>query len=59
MFWRIIQDMADVYHIHLPSQTLVRSIDRYNPAIRAEPWMQVNPVFAIANIHATVTFQFS
>jgi hypothetical protein len=50
--------MADVNHIHLTPQTLMGSIYGDQPAIPAEPWMRVDPVFAIANVHAAVTFQF-
>jgi len=54
---RIVKDMADVNYIHLPPQTFMGSIYGYEPAIPAEPWMRVNPVYAIANVQAPVAFQ--
>src|SRR5258705_9562675 len=44
---RIIQDMADINDIHLPPQTFMGRIDGYHPSIAAEPWMRIDPVFAI------------
>ena len=44
--------MADVNHIHLPSQAFMGGVYRHYPSIRAEARMQINPVFTIANVHA-------
>lgn len=54
---RVIQNITDVNHIHLPSQTFVGGIYGYYLSILAEARMQINPVFAIANVHAAVAFQ--
>jgi hypothetical protein len=43
-WWRAIQNVADVDDVHLPSQTFVGGIYGYDPAIPAEPRMQVNSV---------------
>src|SRR5260370_3657789 len=45
---RIIQDVADLNHIHLPPQAFVRCIDRDQPALEPEPCMRVDPLDLIA-----------
>jgi hypothetical protein len=50
--------MADTDDIHLATQTFMRSIYRYHSAIPAQSRMRVNPVLAVANVHAAVAFQF-
>ena len=54
---RVIQNITDVNHIHLTSKTFVGGVYGYYPPIRTEARMQIDPVFAIANVHAAVAFQ--
>src|SRR6266516_3086225 len=52
---RVIQNVADVDDIHLPSQAFVGGVYGYYPSIPAEPRMQINPVYAFLGCR----FQFS
>ena len=54
----MIQDIANINYVHLPPQPFMGGINAYQPAIPAEPRMRVDPVLAIANVHATIAFQF-
>ena len=49
--------MANIDHVHLPSQAFVGGVYRDEPSIPAEAGMQVNPVYAVTNVHAAVTLQ--